>query len=96
MEVLHTLFLGACKHFLKIVMPEMSPQMRKEILARISAFNTSGFSTKLYGNVCQYYQSFVGRDFKGWSQMCAFILCPYLSDGYKEVLLAYILYYYAY
>ena len=68
----------------------MSPTIRKEILARISAFNTSGFSTKLYGNVCQYYQSFVGRDFKGWSQMCAFILCPYLSAGHKEVQLAYL------
>ena len=90
MEVLHTLLLGTCKHILKIIMPEFCPKIRKEILARIKAFNTSGFSTKMYGNVCQYYNSFVGRDFKGWSQMCAFILWLYLSDGYKEVLLAHL------
>ena len=89
-EVLHTLLLGTCKHILKIMMPEFSPKIRKEILARIKAFNTSGFSTKMYGNVCQYYNSFVGRDFKAWTQMCAFILWPYLSDGYKEVLLAHL------
>ena len=62
-EMLHTQLLGTCKHILKIIMPEFSPKIRKEILARIKAFNTSGFSTKLYGNVCQYYNSFVGRDF---------------------------------
>ena len=45
----------------------------------------SGFSTKLHGSVCYYYQSFVGRDFKGWTQMALFILGPYLSDGQKEV-----------
>lgn len=90
LEVLHTLLLGTCKHILKIMMPEFSPKIRKEILARIKAFNTSGFSTKMYGNVCQYYNSFVGRDFKAWTQMCAFILWPYLSDGYKEVLLAHL------
>lgn len=90
LEVLHTLLLGTCKHILKIMMPEFSPKIRKEILARIKAFNTSGFSTKMYGNVCQYYNSFVGRDFKAWTQMCAFILWPYLSDGYKELLLAHL------
>ncbi|KAL5479236.1 hypothetical protein EMCRGX_G022732 [Ephydatia muelleri] len=30
-----------------------------------------------------------GRDFKGWTQMALFILGPYLSDGQKEVLLAF-------
>ncbi|KAL5503005.1 hypothetical protein EMCRGX_G009879 [Ephydatia muelleri] len=47
------------------------------------------YLTKLHGSVCYYYQSFVGRDFKGWTQMALFILGPYLSDGQKEVLLAY-------
>ena len=89
-EILHTKLLGTCKHILQNIMPEFSPKIRKEILARIKAFNTSDFSTKLYGNVCQYYNSFAGRDFKGWTQMCAFILWPYLSDGYKEVLLAHL------
>eukprot|EP00731_Ephydatia_muelleri_P028790 Em0020g434a len=88
-EVLHTLSLGSCKHILKDVMPKMSPHQKREIQARVRAFNTSGFSTKLHGSVCYYYQSFVGRDFKGWTQMALFILGPYLSDGQKEVLLAY-------
>lgn len=87
-EVLHTLLLGSCKHFLKDVMPKMSAQQKREIQARVRAFNPSGFSTKLHGSVCYYYQSFVGRDFKGWAQMAQFILGPYLSDGQKEVLLA--------
>ena len=89
MEVLHTLLLGTCKHILKILMPKFSAQQKREILARIRAFNTSGFNTKMYGNVCQYYQSFVGRDFKGWAQMCLFILGPYLNEGDSEVLLAF-------
>eukprot|EP00731_Ephydatia_muelleri_P004501 Em0002g677a len=88
-DILHTLSLGSCKHFLKDVMPKMSPHQKREIQARVKAFNTSGFSTKLHGSVCYYYQSFVGRAFKGWTQMALFILGPYLSDGQKEVLLAY-------
>ena len=50
-------------------------------LARIRAFDTSGFNTKLYGNLCQYYKSFVGQDFKGWAQISIFILGPYLNQG---------------
>ena len=69
-------------------MPNMTAQQKREIQARVKAFNTCGFSTNLYGSVCHYYQSFVGRDFKGWTQMALFILSPYLSDGQKEVLLA--------
>ena len=90
MEVLHTFLLGTCKYILKIVMPKMRAQIRSKILARIKVFSTSGFTTKMYGNVCQFYQSFVGRDFKGWSQMCIFILSPYLSEGDKKVVLAYL------
>ena len=69
-------------------MPNMSAVQKKEIQARVRAFNTSGFSTKLHGSVCYYCQSFIGRDFKGWMQMALFIISLYLSDGQKEVLLA--------
>ena len=62
-EVLHTLVLGCCKYLLNIFFPKLSKQQKKEILARISAFSTSGFNHTIYGNVCQYYKSFVGRDF---------------------------------
>lgn len=59
-EVLHTILLGSCKHILKVVMPKMTAQQKTEILARVRAFDMSGFQTRLYGNVCRYYQSFVG------------------------------------
>ena len=70
-------------------MPALSEHQKQEILARIAAFNTSGFAVKMYGNVCRYYQSFVGRDFKAWSQMAVFILAPYLTKEQNEVLLCY-------
>ena len=89
MEVLHTILLGTCKHILKILMPKLSSQQKREICARIRAFDTSGFNTKLNGNLCQYYKSFVGRDFKGWAQISIFILGLYLNQGDCEVLLAF-------
>ena len=70
-------------------MPDFTHDQKTEILALIKAFNMSGFTTKMYGNVCYYYNSFVGRDFKAWSQMAIFILSPYLDAGRKEVLLNY-------
>ena len=84
-ETLHTILLGICKYLLKSFMPTMSKTQKKEINARISAFHTSGFTVKMYGNVCYYYQSFVGRDYKGWMQMALFILVPYLSLNQKKV-----------
>eukprot|EP00731_Ephydatia_muelleri_P001801 Em0001g1801a len=88
-EVLHTLGLGACKYLLKETMPTLRPWQKREILARVRAFNTSGFRVKMYGNVCQYYQSFLGRDFKAWAQMAIFILKPYLNEGQAAVWLSF-------
>eukprot|EP00731_Ephydatia_muelleri_P006261 Em0003g509a len=88
-EVLHTLLLGICKYILKHVMSGLSARQKAEILARVKSFDTSGFRTKMYGNVCQHYKSFVGRDFKGWSQMALFILGPYLDGGQTQVLLTF-------
>eukprot|EP00731_Ephydatia_muelleri_P034921 Em0086g5a len=85
-EVLRTLLLDSCKHILKDV---YAKDVTTPEEARVRAFNTSGFSTKQHGSVCYYYQSYVGRDFKGWTQMALFNLGPYLSDGQKEVLLAF-------
>ena len=62
-------------------MPLISKGQKAEILARLKAFHTSGFSVKLCGNVCYYYQSFCGRYFKAWIQMALFIIGPYLNDG---------------
>ncbi|KAL5488742.1 hypothetical protein EMCRGX_G017729 [Ephydatia muelleri] len=87
-EVLHTILLGLCKYFLKEVMPRLSKAQKKELLARIRAFNLSGFQDKVHGNVCNHFKSFVGRDFKAWAQMAIFILSPYLSSEECEVLLS--------
>ena len=45
---------------------------------------------RMNGNVCHYYQSFVGRDFKAWAQKAVLILSPYLhvDDTQKKVLLS--------
>eukprot|EP00731_Ephydatia_muelleri_P033322 Em0027g70a len=64
-EILHTKLLGTCKHILQNIMPEFSPKIRKEILARIKAFNTSDFSTKLYeewNKVCIEFVQAVKRN----------------------------------
>ena len=65
-------------------MGSCSTQQKKEILARMSAFSYCGFSVKVTGNICYYYQSFVGRDFKAWLQMAVFIIAPYLSAQGKK------------
>ena len=72
-ETLHTILLGTCKYLLRSFMTKRKEEDKKEILARMS----SGFSTKVHGNVWYYYQSFVGRDFKGWMQMAIFIISSY-------------------
>ena len=41
---------------------------------------------KVHGNICYYYQSFVGRDFKAWMQMAIFVLKPYLTVEAKKML----------
>ena len=87
MEVLHTVVLGGCKYVLDNLMSALSAKQKEEVLARVRAFNTSGFKVKMYGNVCRHCKSFVGRDFKGWAQMALFIMAPFLNDGQKQVLL---------
>lgn len=78
LEMLHTMVLGPIKYLLQIRMPTLSKVQKEEVLASI-----------LYvGNVCHYYQSFVGRDFKAWAQMAVFILSSYLDDAQKKVLLS--------
>lgn len=87
-EVLHTILLGPCKYFLKSVMSQLSSEQKQQVLARVSAFSMSGFTVKMHGNVCRHYQSFVGRDYKAWSQMAIFVLQPYLSPGQCAVMLS--------
>ena len=89
LEVLHTILLGLAKYMLKQFMPRLTNRMKEEVLARVNAFPHSGLRSKMFGNVCRYYNSFVGRDFKGLSQMSVFILSPYLSSDDRKVLLSF-------
>ena len=62
-----------------------SRQEKKEILARIKSFPPyCGFTTHITGNICYYYKSFVGCDFKAWMQMALFIIRPYLSESERK------------
>ena len=81
--------LGPCKYLLKEFMPQLSARQKVEILARLRAFCSSGLKMKLYGKVCSYYQSFIGRDFKAWAQMAIFVMGPYLNEGQLKVLLSF-------
>ena len=83
-ESLHTILLGASKYMVRSFMGSCSSKQKKEILARMAAFSYCGFSVRVTGNICYYYQSFVGRDFKAWMQMALFIIAPYLSEEGKK------------
>lgn len=65
-------------------MDHLSSVQKKEILARINSFPTSGLSCRITGNICYHYKSFVGCDFKAWMQVAVFIVSPYLSPCEME------------
>lgn len=54
MECLHTILLGPVKYFLKELMDRLMPSEKREIIAKINAFDFSGFSMKLNGSsICR-------------------------------------------
>lgn len=87
-ESLHSILLGPYKYLLKSTIPTLSSGQKEEVLARVRAFNYSGFKVKLMGNVIRHHQSFVGRDYKAWAQMALFIIYPYLSASERKVWVA--------
>ena len=87
-EVLHLILLGPYKYLLKTTIQLLTPLQKKEVLARMSAFNYSSFNGRVIGNIIYHHKSFVGRDYKAWAQMALFIIGPYLSDCQKSVLFA--------
>ena len=57
--------------------------MKDKVLAGVNAFPHSGL------NVCRYFTSFVGKDFKGWAQICVICVMPHLLAMYgmlKEII----------
>ena len=83
-ETLHTVLLGCCKYMIRSFMDSISTKQKKEILALLAAFPCSGLTTRITGNICYYYKSFVGRDFKAFMQMALFIIERYLSEQKTE------------
>ena len=70
-ETLHTILLGPYKYLLKVFVPRLTAQ---QLLARMRAFNYSGFDGKVLGNMVYHHQSFVGRDYEAFAQMAPLIL----------------------
>ena len=61
---------------------------KKELLAKLAAFNYSGMETKISGNICYHYQPFVRRDYKALAQIALYLFGPYLQPAEKAVWLA--------
>ena len=61
-------------------MSSLSAQHKKELLARLQAFDHSGIEGKVLGNISRNYRSFVGRDFKAWMQVAIFLVHMYLDE----------------
>ena len=54
METLHTILLGPYKYLLKTLIPRLTSIQKKQVLARMSTFNYSGFKGKVIGNLIHY------------------------------------------
>ena len=64
MEVLHTILLGPVKYLVKKTMKNLPAAEKKNVKARIEAFDFSAFSRRLPSSFVKNYASCVGRDFK--------------------------------
>lgn len=87
-EVLHCILLGPLKYLLKDFISSLNGEQKKEVLARIKSIGSSGIEGKVYGNICYYFKSFVGRDFKAWAQIAPMVAGPYLSEDKKNTWIA--------
>lgn len=53
-----------------------------------SSIGGSRIEGKVYGNMCYYYKSFVGRGFKEWAQIASLVGGPYLSQEKRDAWIA--------
>ena len=81
----YTQYCLVCKYLLISFMSSLSAQNKKEVLARLQAFNWSGIQGKVTGNITRNCKSFVGRDFKAWMQVAVFIVHHYLSNEETQI-----------
>jgi hypothetical protein len=73
-DCLHSILLGPYKYLTAGAMERLSPRQKKEISAKLSAFNYSGIGGKISLAITSHHKSFVGRDYKVWAQVYLFIL----------------------
>ncbi len=66
-------------------MMKITPEAKKIIAAKITAFPKSGRTSSLSGGITRYYQSCVGRDFKALAEMAPFILWEHLTDIERKI-----------
>ena len=78
-EVLHTILLGPYKYLTRKLISRLSPKQKEQVQAYVCAFNFSGFNEKFRANLCPYFRSFVGRDFKGLGQFALFVIRAHFS-----------------
>eukprot|EP00731_Ephydatia_muelleri_P022173 Em0014g764a len=69
-------------------MAKLSKKQRTQLSALLSAFPSSGLTSRISRNIAKYFKSFVGRDFKALAQMALFVLSPFLAPAEIEVWLA--------
>lgn len=84
-ECLHTILLGPYKYMVADLVGKLTPLQKEEVLARIQAFDFSDIHGTLPGSICRYNQSFLGRDFKTWAQICLFIVWDFLTVTERAV-----------
>jgi hypothetical protein len=82
-ESLHTILLGCSKYMLREFMDRRNAQNKKEIMARINAFPSSGLTCRVSSNI-SYYKSFIGRDFKAFMQLALFVLESFFSESERK------------
>ena len=51
---------------------------KKELLAKLAAFNYSGMEVKICESLCYHYKSSVGRDYKALPQIALYLFGPYI------------------
>ena len=78
-EVLHTILLEPYKYLTDKVMKSLSQAQKAKILAIIGAMDYSGISGRMTSNVTVYSKSYVGHDFKVWTQVAPFVLKGFVS-----------------
>ena len=72
------------KYLVKKTVTNLSAAEKKKVKAKIEAFDFSAYARRLPSSFVKIYGSCVGRDFKLWAQISAFILDGIISEDELE------------